>query len=224
MRIALISDIHSNFTYFQTIVPLLEEVDQVFCLGDVIGYYDKPNEVIEVCMGLGIRAVKGNHEKYLLREKEYQTSKDHIYGIARQRDEIEKKHMEWLEGLPDFFDIVIGGKAFYMTHSLPGDQVTYLSSPNKLDRSFTSRYDFYCSGHTHIPSVQYSFGTCFVNPGSIGQPRDYTGKPSFVVVDLLSDACLVQKKDVDREGYKARLEHQKIDKTLIDILGRGNNE
>ncbi len=224
MKIAFISDIHSNLSYFRTIIPSLETVDQIFCLGDIIGYYDRPNEVIKTCMDLGIRAIKGNHEKYFFRERKYEREKEHVYGIARQRIEIEEDCVEWLRSLPDHLEITIGRRKLYLTHSLPDDPVTYCYDPRQLDESFTSRYDFYCFGHTHIPSIQYFFGTCIINPGSVGQPRDYTGKPSFVIVDFLNDVCFLHKARVDRESYQAQLAAQQIDQVLIDILERGKHE
>lgn len=50
MKIALISDIHSNLFYFEKVLHEIEKenVDDIYCLGDLVGYYDKPNEVIDL--------------------------------------------------------------------------------------------------------------------------------------------------------------------------------
>ena len=42
-------------------------------------------------------------------------------------------------------------------------------------------------GHTHIPLVEENGGVKILNPGSISQPRQYSGKPSYLVITIEDD-------------------------------------
>lgn len=47
MRLAILSDIHSNLTALDTLMPDIARADRVVCLGDVTGYYGQPNEAVD---------------------------------------------------------------------------------------------------------------------------------------------------------------------------------
>ena len=226
MRVAFLSDIHANFFYLQTVLTQMEKhaIDQIYCLGDLVGYYDQPNEVIDLVREKGIQCIKGNHEKYLLSELKYDKAKENIYRIQIQRASMSRDNMNFLATLPDSMDLVLGNRRFYLTHSLPGDPLTYAYDVEKLDRDFFSKYDFYCYGHTHIPMIKYAYGTCIINPGSVGQPRDYTGQPSCCIVDLENNVNYLLKVAVDNSVYSMQLKTGKVDESLIKILNRTRNE
>ena len=50
MRTAVFSNIHGNLHELQAVLADIaqQEVDQVYCLGDLVGYGAYPNEVIEL--------------------------------------------------------------------------------------------------------------------------------------------------------------------------------
>ena len=68
MRIAIISDIHSNLQALQRAFEIIDakEIDQVYCLGDIVGYGAEPNECIEILRDRGVSCIVGNHDKAAL--------------------------------------------------------------------------------------------------------------------------------------------------------------
>ncbi len=220
MRIALISDIHSNYFYFKKIMEYIEKenINHIFCLGDIIGYYDNPNEVIDMCIRHDIKAIKGNHEKYIFDEIKYTFEKEDIYGIGRQKNILKKESIEFLRNLPDYLDIQLNGKKLYLTHSLPNDCVSYCYAPEMLDKDFISNYDYYCLGHTHIPLLSFYSGACILNPGSVGQPRDFTKMPSFLILNLNDKSISLHRIDIDYATYKEVLTRERYHDSLINIL------
>ena len=146
MKIVFISDIHSNFEYLTTVLEKIDKlsVDKIYCLGDLINYYDKPNEVIDLIRKKQIQCIKGNHDKYLLSELPYKQERGLYYGIQRHLEIIRPDNIDYLKSLPD--DLVVEHKSylFYLTHSLPGNCETYLTELDQLDREFINKYDFYC--------------------------------------------------------------------------------
>ncbi|MFN7134083.1 MAG: metallophosphoesterase family protein, partial [Myxococcales bacterium] len=63
MRIAIISDVHSNIEALSEVVKVIEElrVDRVVCLGDVVGYGASPNECCAIVRDLAEVTLLGNH-------------------------------------------------------------------------------------------------------------------------------------------------------------------
>lgn len=220
MKIAIISDIHSNFFYFKKVILEIEKlnIDKIYCLGDMIGYYDEPNKVIELAMNKNIICIKGNHEKYLLGEIDYNNKNKDIYRIENQRRILSKQNLNFLKDLPDFVEEEISNKKFYLTHSLPSDTTSYIRSIHDLDNINLKNYDYYCFGHTHIPLISFHYGMCILNPGSIGQPRDYTQNPSFIIINIEKQRCELYKIDIEISSYIARLKKLNYPESLIKIL------
>ncbi len=63
MRILIISDIHANLEALDACLDAAPPHDQVFNLGDIVGYGANPNEVTERSRELGLVFVRGNHDK-----------------------------------------------------------------------------------------------------------------------------------------------------------------
>ncbi len=226
MKIAFISDIHSNLFYLKAVIKELEKenIDEIYCLGDLVGYYDKPNEVIDLVKQKNIKCIKGNHDKYLVAELPYDLKRDEFYGIKKQKKILSNENLDFLINLKDEIILKVDDKKIYMTHSLPNDCETYLYNLDSLDLEFLKSYDYYFFGHTHIPMMTYHYGTCIVNPGSIGQPRDYTKQSSYAIVDFELEEVKIKKVNHDIDVFTKELKNEKYAVQLIDILKRGKNE
>ncbi|HEY8922475.1 MAG TPA: metallophosphoesterase, partial [Candidatus Limnocylindria bacterium] len=62
MRLAVLSDIHANLAALDAVCDELGSFDELWVLGDIVGYGPQPNEVIRRLQELGARAVTGNHD------------------------------------------------------------------------------------------------------------------------------------------------------------------
>ena len=62
MRIAVLSDIHSNLVALDAVLADIGTVDAVWHLGDVVGYGPEPDAVVERLAGIGAVGVRGNHD------------------------------------------------------------------------------------------------------------------------------------------------------------------
>ena len=71
MKRALISDIHSNLEALSTVLRDIREqgVEEVFCLGDIVGYGPNPRECIDLVMKCKI-SLLGNHDQGALFDPE----------------------------------------------------------------------------------------------------------------------------------------------------------
>ena len=60
---AVISDIHGNLEALEAVLgDVPEEVETIYCLGDVIGYGASPDECCDVVRSLGMPTISGNHD------------------------------------------------------------------------------------------------------------------------------------------------------------------
>src|SRR4029077_14973344 len=64
MRVAVISDIHANLHALEAVLASIEEEapDEIWCLGDVVGYGPRPNECADVVRERSTIVLVGNHD------------------------------------------------------------------------------------------------------------------------------------------------------------------
>jgi predicted phosphodiesterase len=210
MRIAVISDIHSNM---EALTRVLEDsdrssVDAIFCLGDVIGYGPEPNEAVSLIRKYNIPTVMGNHELGVIKS-EYMKQ---LNPVACESLKITIKmltgeSLSFVTGLERF---LVSHEARFV-HGLPPDSPTaymFEVSNIKMKRVFDSFNERVCfTGHTHNPEL-VEFDGAFVvrillkrgvtildksrryiiNAGSVGQPRDMNNKAKYIIWDTANDS------------------------------------
>ena len=63
MRYLIISDIHANLAAFEAVLEDAKGLyDEVWCLGDMVGYGPNPNECVELLQTLDHICIAGNHD------------------------------------------------------------------------------------------------------------------------------------------------------------------
>lgn len=179
MKIVVIADIHANIHSVRLFISYLKDVDydEVFCLGDIIGYGDKPNEVIELLNSINAKAVMGNHEHLFL-----QGRMDEKYNFPYTRRVLSKESLNYLSQLPK--EIFLESYDAVFSHGVPFTDFKYLyaNSDFSVIDNIGQRKIF--MGHTHYPMLITYFDKTIINPGSLGRPRDNVNRPSIVVCDL----------------------------------------
>jgi putative phosphoesterase len=205
MRYLVVSDIHSNLPALKAVLARAKRVgyDKIICLGDFVGYYTSPNEVVELLRGDLAIAVIGNHDHGLLHP---QTITLYFNDLAREAlfyniSIISKDTLEFLKSLP--FTAEMDG--FMFVHGTPSDpeafEYIYSSVQAARELRLTSKRVIFF-GHTHIPViyeydeekdrviavekyVRFKEGKRYlINPGSVGQPRDGNPEASFGILDM----------------------------------------
>lgn len=223
MRIAIIADIHSNFLALEQVINEIEKsnVDLKICLGDMIGYYDEPNKVIEILREKKFVCIKGNHEKFLLKEISYKVENSEIYGIERHKDALTEENMEFLKKCKNYIELSWKDKRLCFCHSLKDNSETYMRNRDEILKNIDkiNKYDFYFYGHSHRKFCEKIDNTVIVNPGSVGQPRD-GGMPSYGIIDMKKLEVEIKTINFCVDKYTKILECKKYDRRLIDIFNR----
>jgi len=202
VKLALLSDIHSNLEALDAVLDALPEVDRILVLGDIVGYGPDPNAVIGRLQSVKARAVRGNHDQAMLDPSSLGLFNPHAAAAARWTlDVLTSESRRYLSSLPLYgrfghHRAVHGSprKPYIWEYIL--DELQALEILVRLG----SRYCFF--GHTHLPRIftesgeQIPDGTgwielpasALVNPGSVGQPRDGNPEAAYAIVDLTTPA------------------------------------
>jgi predicted phosphodiesterase len=179
--IAIISDIHGNHAALSEVLARIDalQVDRVYCLGDVAGYYSQVNECCDELRRRDIPCLMGNHDWYLAGGGFCPRSQSVNDCLRHQRQVITEENLRWLATFPVFrtvgeLSLVHGGWCD------PIDEYLDEPRPDYFDRL---QGRFFASGHVHVQTV-VSFGDkTYCNPGSVGQPRDNDPTAAFATFD-----------------------------------------
>jgi len=201
MKIGVIGDIHGNLEALTAVMEALEaeHVDEVSCVGDVVGYGADPGACIEVVRSRCGQVVAGNHDWGAVGKQ----AADYFNAAAREAlgwttDRLSNEERRWLSGLPltaETEQYALVHASFHNAGSFP-----YIFNPEDAGPGFARQSrDVAFFGHTHWPStflggepVRHliqrvvpveSPGKVLVNVGSVGQPRDSDPAAGYVVFD-----------------------------------------
>jgi putative phosphoesterase len=179
--IAIISDIHGNFVALKSVLEAIDQmgITDIYCLGDIVGYYPQVNEVCDELRKREVKAVMGNHDWYMAADSFCARSQSVNDTLAYQKKIISKDNLLWLKSLPVYREV----DGISMVHGGWSDPIDeYLLEPSKeYFEKVGGKY--FCSGHTHLPRIEDYGEKKYCNPGSVGQPRDDDNRSSFATWD-----------------------------------------
>ena len=102
MRIAVLSDIHSNLVALDAVLADIGTVDAVWHLGDVVGYGPEPDAVVERLAGVGAVGVRGNHDAAAAGGPEIEAfNPEARRAMEWTRRRIAPATRDWLAALPE---------------------------------------------------------------------------------------------------------------------------
>lgn len=224
MRIAVVSDIHSNLTALDAVLAKVGAVDGLWHLGDVVGYGPEPDAVVERLAGLGALGVRGNHDAAAYGGIDIDWfNPDARAAMEWTRSVISETTRAWLAALPQRRI----ESAFTLVHGSPRDPTWEYVTSAALARAGLSAIstEHGLHGHTHIPiaftqvdgrmrtlspragnTVALGGGRTLLNPGSVGQPRDRDPRASYLILDVAAGTATWGRVayDVDAVGAAMR--------------------
>jgi len=237
---AIISDLHGNIEALTAVLADIEnqQVDEVFCLGDVVGYGPNPRECIDACNDFQM-VLLGNHDNGALFDPDGFSSGAEK-AIFWTRQQLEDKSIEgaserwnFLAKLPRTYR----DGDFLFVHGSPRSPLNEYVFPEdvynqrKMERLFGFVQQYCFQGHTHVPGIftencrfyspteignEFELGEqkVMVNVGSVGQPRDGDPRSSYVVVDDSG----IEFRRVEYDPAPTRMKIHAIE-ALDDFLG-----
>jgi len=243
MRYAIIADIHSNLAAFTAVLVDIErrgEAEEVWCLGDIVGYGPDPHQCIELLRQTNHVCVAGNHDWAAIGKID--TSEFNPDAAAACRwtaQQLTPEDIQYLKQLP----LVIQKDDFTLVHGSPRDPIwEYLLSISIARENFAYFKSRFCLvGHSHVPLVfKYSgTGACsfnqfstsiglalaknrlIINPGAVGQPRDGNPRASYAIYDSETRLVRLYRVPYDISITQARMVKCNLPMRLIARLNHG---
>ncbi len=187
MRIAVFSDLHANA---DALAVLGEEYDELWFLGDIVGYGPDVATAIDFVRQNGSIAIRGNHDNAAVYDDPIGCSpQNEPLALATRdytRDRLDAAQRDYLATLALEASVTRGGSRFYLTHGSPRDPLYEYVRPSVSDQDLEAmtrdlNADIVLLGHTHLPMLRQIGSKLVVNPGSLGQPRDGDWRSAYLI-------------------------------------------
>lgn len=197
MKIAVIGDIHGNITALEAVYAEIqrENVDAIFCTGDLVGYLPQSNEVIAFIKEHQIISVQGNHDERFAHAKPLCTSEFEALSNKERQAKgaflylnqlMEPSHRMELQHLPMVYTCEVEGKTISLVHGSLTSNKEYLyhDEANLQNVAAMMSCDVLICGHTHLPYFVEVEGRYILNPGSVGKPKGSHGKSQYAILEI----------------------------------------
>jgi diadenosine tetraphosphatase ApaH/serine/threonine PP2A family protein phosphatase len=239
MRALVLSDIHANITALDAVLDAAPATDEVWVLGDIVGYGPEPDAVVGRLRYLGAHGVRGNHDAAALGGDEIESfNVDARRAMEWTRTAISDATRAWLTALPE--RLVRGD--WTLVHGSPRDPIWEYVTSTPVARAalldLETRHGLH--GHTHVPIgyldedgsletmspgagsvLELGARRAFLNPGSVGQPRDGIPASSWLVLDTDAGTATWQRTAYDIASVQAAMEALRLPPRLVDRLAFG---
>lgn len=239
MRYALIGDIHGNLEAFEAVLSSIEKegVDEILCVGDIVGYGANPVECIDLVKEKCTKVIAGNHDYAAIGL----TDIDYFNPFAKDAllwtsERISEKEINYLAGLK----LIEREDNFTMVHASLENPREWGYILNTFDAAmnFELQVDPLCFiGHSHGPVVymkrdNFISGHRFVskiepgyqyiiNVGSVGQPRDGDYRACYVVYDFGLQTLRLKRAEYNVAKAQKKILDAGLPQILADRLSIG---
>lgn len=244
MRCAVISDIHANLTALEAVLHDIAQqgVDQIWCLGDIVGYGPDPNACVERVRREDLICVVGNHDWACLDKVDLNDfNPDARRACLWAMKQLTPENRRFLDQLPACLVI----NDFTLVHGSPRAPIwEYITHTTIALENFAFFDTRICLvGHTHVPlafhlpedelavcertwingpgKMDLSKGRWILNPGGIGQPRDGTPSSPYLILDTESLLAESHRVPYEVEETQERMQQAGLPQSLITRLAYG---
>ncbi len=239
MRVAVLSDIHGNLPALDAVLAALAPFDEVWVLGDIVGYGPEPNEVVARLKQLRTKAVRGNHDAAAIGALSTEAFNDDARtAVEWTGGVLTPAARRWLTGLPERASI----GDFTLVHGSPRDPTwEYLVSSALASANMPAFATPHCLvGHTHVPLVfredaagmqmlapergialELDERRLILNPGSVGQPRDGDPRACGMLLDTSHKTATWQRIPYPVAQVQARMRSVNLPPRLVERLAHG---
>lgn len=244
MRVAVISDIHGNAHALDAVLAAIdaERVDQVWCLGDLVGYGPQPNRCTLAAAAHADICLAGNHDLGVLGSIAIDEFSPDAAASARwTRSVLEPEAREFLASLQPRRST----PRAELVHASPRDPVwEYVLSAEAAEAALVGTdTQVVLVGHTHVAlavlqaggqggsisgglapagkEVDLAKGRWLLNPGSVGQPRDGDPDAAWLLLDFRAGRASFRRTRYDIAATQAEIRERGLPENLAKRLDLG---
>ncbi|MBK9710273.1 MAG: metallophosphoesterase family protein [Kouleothrix sp.] len=243
MRVLVVSDIHSNYTALETVLAVAGSFDELWNLGDTIGYGPRPNECVMAVRNLAKVMIGGNHDLACLGKVDLSDfNPDARAANIWNGQQLEDSNRAVLDALPPSLEV---DERFLVAHGSPREPVWeyLLSRPQAEDNFLLFEQQVCFIGHSHVPLIfrRHPDGQVdepeladadllielepgyryFLNPGSVGQPRNQDPRAAYAILDTDAGTVLFRRVEYDIAQTQHQMREARLPPALIRRLEYG---
>jgi predicted phosphodiesterase len=241
LRVAVISDVHGNLHALEAVLEALdaEAPDEVWSLGDVVGYGPRPNPCCALVAERARIGLAGNHDLGVLGSIDLEEFSVEAAVSARwTRTVLSDASRAYLERLPSQAKIADAE----LFHASPRDPVWdyVLTADAALDSFELTEAPVVIVGHSHVAlairledrelggglapdgfEADLSRGRWLLNPGSVGQPRDGDPRAAYMLLDREAQRARFCRVPYAVELTQAEIRERNLPDALAERLAHG---
>jgi putative phosphoesterase len=206
-QVTVFSDIHANLPALEAVLADIKsrDLDNLYCLGDLVGYGTFPNEVVAVIRERGIPTIMGNYDQGVGNGSDdcgcaYKTPEAKALGsrsIAWTNQHTSDENKAYLRRLPAQIPVQLGDLRVVLVHGSPRkvNEYLYEDRPDgSLERLLDmAEADVLVCGHTHLAYHKIlPSGRHVVNDGSVGKPKDGDPRACYAVLSARGSELKVE--------------------------------
>ena len=241
MRVAVVSDIHGNLHALEAVLAALEteRPDEVWCLGDLVGYGARPNECCSAIEARASFGLAGNHDLAVRGTIDLaEFSGDAGIAAAWTRSVLSDEARAYLDTLEPqgkradvalfhgsardpVWEYVLSDEAALATFALTEEPVVLVG------HSHAALHLAYDGGRLEGAlspegtELDVSRGRWLLNPGSVGQPRDGDLRAAYLLLDLDARTASFRRAEYDVERTQQEIRAAGLPELLAARLSAG---
>ena len=218
--IAIVSDIHGNLPALEAVIEDIKSYDikQIISLGDVSGYHPFINEVIEILKENNAINIIGNHDRYIIDNTECPRSHSANICLNYQKSVITNENKEWLKTSISKYEI----DNISMVHGGWVDNEDEYMMKIKDDYFEKLPFKYFFCGHTHVQKhIKMINNKEFINPGSVGQPRDGNKEAAYCLFDEKIGEVILKRVDYDIDKVALKMKEIGFEEKFYGNLYNG---
>ncbi len=243
MRFAFISDIHANLEALEAVLNDIkgQNIDEIICLGDIVGYGANPNECMELVKNHCPETLLGNHDAAAVELLSTQHFNIHAkIAIEWTEQNLKKENCNYLSSLP----LKTTKESMTLVHATPYEPNMWYYITSLEEAAFNFQFfdtKICLVGHTHIPiiiildndkelyvhqdtyvNMEKLEGARFlINVGSVGQPRDRNPKSCYGILDTFKKEFFYRRISYNIDKAQSKMKKIKMPDFLITRLEEG---
>lgn len=247
MRVAFISDVHSNLEALKAVLGEIErdDISLVVNLGDLVGYNANPKECVELVRKKKIISILGNHDRAATELKFAESFNILAYqALVWSAQKLSVGHKQFLKRLQHTQVLWDRYLLFHGAPENPDAYIFYLFQAKKVFnymRKRTPGIQIAFFGHTHHralwqrdvrgkvsrieisdePLVLNAEQMYLINPGSVGQPRQKQWKASYLVFTNEPESIHFRSVAYDVVSAQNKIREARLPEYLAERLEAG---
>ena len=244
MKALIVSDVHSNLEALTSVIEDADRrsgFDEIWSLGDLVGYGPDPAAVIDLIGDYNHRKVAGNHDLACIGKLSLEAFNQHAAAANAWTGQVIDQHRrDFLADQPLSLEI----DEFTVVHGSPRDPIwEYVVSERTAAACFSHFDTYWCLvGHSHIPFIcslddqvvvrfrSPDYGTPYelgeqrliINPGGVGQPRDGDPRAAYAIYDSVEVTVTHHRVAYDITMTQHKMRAHGLPEFLIERLALGH--